>query len=367
MTTDHFRLRASCLLILSGALCTQVARAQQAGDARDLVPAVAFPVSGGAALVDVAVQGDFPRAFRLVDLPEPPREAIVVTGELRAPEAWPDYALGFLTAVPRGHAPVLEQTRGGLDAQTCTATACTDQIHVCTADGNACADATLACNRVGKDCTITSISGDAELLRQSLHLFEGRARDISVLYVADDAPAGSLVSQLYAGGAELAGGYHLLERRETPDRAEDAAITCELDSQTIVLTQFNQQLGTHFERSEELTEYLGIKHFNELYGTHYERLSDVTESSLLAEDLDALMMRAFSAFFERTVRDMLARKCLIGTSGYAVAGPLDARTLTLPLIDPAPPKVGDGFLVGSPWRVGHTPLDWQATRPRPAP
>lgn len=255
--------------------------------------------------------------------------------------------------MPRDHPRVLRPPRIDVERGACTDAACIDEVRVCLADGGSCAEVTLACNVARKDCEITSIDGDPELVRQSLRLLPGRANEHALLYVTADAQAGSLVSELYAGGAPIAAGYHLLQRRMSKEEARERMLHCEVSSQRVVLGRYNQELGRSFPRVDELIDDLIHTRFNAKHGTHHEDVSDIGFDALATSDV---LEEVYSEFMARVVEDMLARNCLFDAAEFAVIGAPGSRTLTVPLADP-PPKVGDVFLTGTPWRVDDSPFD----------
>ena len=358
MITQSLWYRASYGLILGTALAAHVAHA--AGDeprahaesGRMLVPALAFNLNGSAVLRDAAMEGKFPEAFRLTDLPPPPPEVLALPNFSETPETAPAFHVATLVAVPRDHPPVLRSTQEELKRHSCTGAGCLDEVRVCSAEGSRCTDVVLQCNVVGKDCRITSIHGDPELLR--LRLLEGRLDDTALLYVTENAPAGSLVSQLYAGGAALDAGYHLIVQRESREQSRDRFVRCEVMADRVILEEFNQELGRSFASASDLLEHLAIARFNEKHGTSHTRLAEVAFEEELIEHLVAVS----TAFHTRMMVRMIRSQCLLDASGFRAAGAPGSRLLTMPLTDPTPPKVGDVFLVGTPWRVGNPPLDW---------
>lgn len=360
MMTHQLWCRTTYVLTLASAVWVQPARAaddvplaQSAGVASHLVAALAFNLNGAAVLQDVGVEGTFPGDFRLTSLPPPPAEVLATTNFLSSTAEAPAFHIATIAAVPRDHPSVLRPPTDSYKHGPCTEAACTDEVRICAADGARCADVTLACNVVGKDCKITAIDGDLALVRQSLHLLAGRANDHALLYVTADAPAGSMVSQLYAGGAPLASGYHLLQRRGSGEEAQERMLRCEVGSERLLLARYNQEHGRSFPDMNDVLEHVTVTRYNAKHGTQHKAFRDISDDAALQAILDGV----YTDFLTQLLEDMLARKCLLDSAAFGAVGAPGSRTLAVPLA-PAPPKIGDVFLVGTPWRVGDPPLDW---------
>lgn len=216
-----------------------------------LVPAIAF-VNGQDELwfLDVEVSGEFPSGFTLRVYDPPPREALQEWEEDSA-VAEPRGAVGFITAVAKGH-PKSVQTGVPVSGRSlCTADdVCRADETWCKGDGEQCYSETTICEHASSqspDCT-TESTGSEELKRTVFSQFEGLALTHRILYLESPSLPGSESAAEAASPEGLAAGYHVfrVETLETASRQAqlDAFDACQNAIRARAVELYNQEHQT---------------------------------------------------------------------------------------------------------------------------
>jgi hypothetical protein len=216
-----------------------------------LRPALAFPNEdhGRLYIMDVAARGEFPSNFSLeVHLP-PGVEAL-----MEGPPGEPRFTLGYITAVTAEHAPFIPFTTSDGVSGHCDEEACYQEYETCTNDRSSCYRETRRCDLDMENCVVTASEGDPSLIENPWKSFAGLSVNYRVLYLAGPAAAGSVLSDEFAAGAALPGGYHLLHVRQQTPEEEQAADECIARAEADVVAAYNSAHGTNFETLDDLTE-----------------------------------------------------------------------------------------------------------------
>ena len=228
------------LLSLSGSVTTGDDITQSA-----LVPTLAFENSQSNELefVDTEVQGEFPSKFTLRVYAPPPAGAL-----MKGPSGV-RYAVGYIGAATIHHPSRTRKPAGSGTSGTCDQEACYIEYEACSGSSNdaPCYRETRTCDLNMKNCTVTSRSGDLELGTDPWASFAGLSVNYQVLYLQAAVAAQSPLAELFADGAELAAGYHLLEVREATEAEGEAAAECWEQAGADVVHDYNVEHGTDYE------------------------------------------------------------------------------------------------------------------------
>jgi hypothetical protein len=294
--------RGESLLRLQGKLVVENPDAPS-----ELVPALGFmhpELSDGAvdvSVMEVDVSGEFPGNFTL-DVMSPPPAAVMVTP---AAEDLPDFTHGFITAVTPEHPDTLHFPRlDGAGAFTvCDASGCTKTIEQCIAGTDECYRAVRQCEPNGTTCQTLEESGDPNLLKSLYEHFAGISVHYTLLYFADDAPAGNgfLLEAQDARGAGLMAsevfrdqpvpaGYHLIRSRELNEEEQAHLEVCDADA-----------------TAESFAKY------NAAHGTAHATLDDLAaEIKTVSDDANWSAHALYQEFNDEYLRVMYATRCPIG-------------------------------------------------------
>jgi hypothetical protein len=209
----------------------------------DLVPTLGFENRdlGQLEIVNTKVVGEFPNEFTLHVYAPPPDGAMMA-----GPAGGPRHALGYIGAATVHHPSRRRLIEGSGEATTCSQEACHVEYEACPAKGE-CYYESRTCDLDVKNCVVTGRSGDLELASSPWTTFAGLSANYQVLYLQTPAPAGSPLAQLYAEGAELSSGYHLLEVRLATDSESFAAEQCLEQAGADVIEAYNVAHGTAYE------------------------------------------------------------------------------------------------------------------------
>ncbi|HEX6243432.1 MAG TPA: hypothetical protein VFZ61_21110 [Polyangiales bacterium] len=227
------------LLSLSGTVTTSADITQT-----DLVPTLAFENSQNDALelVDTQVQGEFPSKFTLRVYAPPPAGAF-----MQGP-AGLRYAIGYIGAATIHHPSSRRKPAGSATSGRCDQEACYIEYEACGEANDApCYRETRTCDLNRKNCVVTSRSGDLELGTDPWADFAGLSVNYQVLYLEDAVTAASPLAELFAEGAELAAGYHLLEVRAATEAEAEADYACWEEAGADVIDAYNDAHGTSYE------------------------------------------------------------------------------------------------------------------------
>jgi hypothetical protein len=226
---------------------------------KDLVPALAFPGSGGYwQIVDVDVEGEFPAGFTL-HVFDPPPEDLIEDGPSFTPGT-PAFTTALITAVPRDHARgfqssssfitnpdcaeagpchtvrrkacYAERESGGPISETAD---CYEEVRMCDFEID------FALDQDYDSCDVVGTEGDANLARTIASRFSGFSDEFVVMYLGAEAPAGSLVAQMLESRKPVAAGYHLIQRRARTQAEIDQAAQCHDAAAQIAFEQFRRE------------------------------------------------------------------------------------------------------------------------------
>lgn len=234
--------RGESLLTLQGSV--EIMQATVEGP---LVPAIAFITEGESiSILDVAVDGMFPSSFTLNVFDPPPAHVIgdfAVFGNGYQLPGEPRGTWGFITAVPPDHrdtfplatGPSIIGRSGGeggsggaaggggsggsggsgqdtcfLEAEWCTPSGeCRREHYECPNDqARGCS---VHAENEFVACALTHSEGDPELGVDVFERFAGMSENYAVLYLEDEAPAGSWVAHFFSDDGAIPAGYSLIE------------------------------------------------------------------------------------------------------------------------------------------------------------
>lgn len=216
-----------------------------------LVPALAFENldDGRLDILDVESRGEFPSSFEL-DVYTPPLEVSLMNG----PPEEPRFALGYITAVAADHEPSIRFSYSQGVGGYCDDEACHEEFEACTPDGSRCYRETRRCDMNLENCVVTQTSGDPSILDDPFRSFAGLSANYRVIYLDSPANAGSELANVFAGGARLDAGYHLLSVRPSTQAELQASVECFTRAEDEVIAAYNEQHGTSVEDINELGE-----------------------------------------------------------------------------------------------------------------
>lgn len=211
-----------------------------------LKPALAFsPYSTSRGHSDYYVLGRSTGSLTggfLFDVDEPPPGNAI----LRLVPGEPDVAIGALTAVSPDHPDHLDWFKDENGRE-----------KVCTDEGD-CGTPTLTpCGPVSMPSCLGTVT---EGKNWGPH---GYARDVVVLYLTGDVPAGANLSEFFVGGMALSQGYTLIQYTPIAASEVDMYAECHLRASAAAFETFNRRHSTSYTSEYHLSVDAGIQHHEE--------------------------------------------------------------------------------------------------------
>ncbi|MDD9932603.1 MAG: hypothetical protein OXT09_03325, partial [Myxococcales bacterium] len=205
-------------------------------------------------IVSVESLGEFPSHFEVAVYSPPPE--VVATAAF---EGEPRKAVGEVCAALSGYGPMTHEVAISGTAGFCSDTECAGRVGVVTRDGERSYAKAYRCPAgvpyydPGR-CTETSAGDETLLFETYAEGVVGAARDPLIVYLADDAPAGSFAAWDLGAAEGLAAGYHVFEQ-PTPDamnmrfRCRDAIFnsTAYPEIEEVYGDRIREELGEGYE------------------------------------------------------------------------------------------------------------------------
>jgi hypothetical protein len=226
----------------------------------DLIPVLAFPADNAYwKFMDVSVHGEFPSRFTL-DVFDPPPAGTLADSPLF--EGEPIWTYARIAAVSPDHAPGFQYYNAFAENADCTGF---DPCHrvrrdycytdTSSYDGGGLPDESQCYTEIREcdfaieaspepqnydDCKVVETKGDPSLAADPTTHFSGFSVDHWVVYLATEAPAGSLIGRMLGEEKRVAPGYHLVKTKKRTQAQIDEANSCNGAANKVALERFNR-------------------------------------------------------------------------------------------------------------------------------